>query len=278
MQQRKIYWMGIIILLAAACTNNSQDALKTTVEAFPPEQKKAVEQLLENTNTEATFFVSNLKGNQQLTYNHERADEGFLPASTFKVMNSLIFLQEGVITDTTVIQWDSVDRDWDKWNQDLTIDEAFEYSAAWVYQKLARQLGKAPIQYWLTKSDYGNATMGGNADDFWLKGNLQITARQQVGFLKRLYKNELPFDTSVQGKVKTMMKMETGDHFTWYYKTGWGRDTNPDIVWNVGLVETKDDVYFYALNLDATKTEQGELRKTLPQKLLKELEILPASR
>ena len=55
-------------------------------------------------------------------YNLDRAKERFLPASTFKIFNSLVGLETGVIRDTaTVIKWDGITREDKEWNQDLSM-------------------------------------------------------------------------------------------------------------------------------------------------------------
>lgn len=264
-------------MVVTSCADGSKDALKVTVQEFPASYKRTVDTLLGNAGTEVGFVLVSLNGKKRLVYNADRIDSGFLPASTFKIFSSLVFLQEGVITDSTVIKWDSVNRDWDKWNRDMTLKDAFRYSAVWVYQELARELGRARIQYWLTRSDYGNATTGGDIDNFWLEGSLKITPRQQVDFLRKLYRNELPFDAKVQQQVKDLMDMESTDHYSWHYKTGWATKPKSEVVWNVGFIETAGGVYFYALNLEPTDNQSAELRKTLPRKLLKALDIFPVT-
>ena len=57
-------------------------------------------------------------------------DSAYTPASTFKIVNSLIGIQTGIITDENmVIKWDGVKRWNEDWNKDLTMKEAFAVSA-----------------------------------------------------------------------------------------------------------------------------------------------------
>jgi len=78
-----------------------------------------------------TFALFNNGTGQFTIYNLKRyRDSAFLPASTFKIVNSLIGLQTGKITnDSMVIKWDGVVRPVKEGNKDLTMYEAFRLSA-----------------------------------------------------------------------------------------------------------------------------------------------------
>jgi len=110
-----------------------------------------------------------------------------------------------------------------------------------------------------------------------MKGNLRITPRQQLDFLKMLYRRELPFDRSIQDQVLAMMLREENGRYSYYYKTGWARAPSPDITWNMGIIRTGDDVYFYVLNLEVQNDVEGEYRKTIPELLLRDFGILPGN-
>src|ERR1035437_5374248 len=61
-------------------------------------------------------------------YNLSRyKDSAYLPASTFKIVNSLIGLQTGrIVNEKMIIKWDGVKRWNEDWNKDLTMEEAFK--------------------------------------------------------------------------------------------------------------------------------------------------------
>ena len=44
-------------------------------------------------NVNGTFVLKNMDTNKTLIYNKERSDKEFVPASTFKILNSMIALQ-----------------------------------------------------------------------------------------------------------------------------------------------------------------------------------------
>ena len=88
---------------------------------------------------------------------------GFLPASTFKVFNSLVALQTGAVADEhTIILWDSVERR-PEWNVDMDMATAIERSCVPWYQEVARRAGAERMQHWLDTVHYGNATKIGRA-------------------------------------------------------------------------------------------------------------------
>lgn len=108
----------------------------------------------------------------------------------------MISLETGVISDEiAILTWDGVERKLPAWNRDLNMREAIKLSAYWFYQVLARRVGHDRMQKWVTQVGYGNRNIGSkeDVDKFWLRGELRITPQEQIQFLQRLYKNDLPF-------------------------------------------------------------------------------------
>ena len=103
------------------------------------------------------FGLYNNATNEFTFYNKKRfTDSSFLPASTFKIVNSLIGLQTGVISsDSMIIKWDGVKRNVEEWNKDLSMYEAFRVSAVPYYQEVARRIGKDRMEYWMDTVNYG---------------------------------------------------------------------------------------------------------------------------
>lgn len=216
------------------------------------------------------FVLYDLKNNEYKVFNPGRANEQFIPASTFKIPNSLIALQEKVITDENeVIKWDGVDRNNPNWNQDQTLKSAFKFSTVWFYQELARRIGEAKYHEWLKKLNYGNMKTGSKVDDFWLRGDIAISPYEQIAFLKKFQSNSLPFDQSVLDKVKGIMLFEETSDYKLYGKTGWAIRVEPAVGWFVGFVETKDNVYFFANNIVVNKEEDIKFRVEITKEILK---------
>lgn len=210
----------------------------------------------------------------------ERCKERFIPASTFKIFNSLVALETGVIKDeNTIIKWDSVERAVKQWNQDMDMKQAFKYSAVWFYQELARLIGEQKMKYYLQKSWYGNMDMDGGIDQFWLTGKLRIAQEEQIDFLKNLYDNKLTaFSTKTMNTVKNIMLQEDTLGYKLRAKTGWGKADSTDIGWYVGWIETKDNVYFFATNIEAVNPDLVKFpaaRISITKDILRDLKVLP---
>jgi len=194
-----------------------------------------------------SFVLYDLQKNNYLIYNREQFHEPFLPASTFKIFNSLIGLETGVIKDADfVIPWDSIVRPGIDWNQDHNLRSAFRNSVVPYYQELARRVGSQRMKYWLDKARYGNADTSGGIDRFWLDGGLRITPAQQIEFLERLYKNELPFSRRSMDIVKDIMVVRDTVDFKLRAKTGRSEQGGRQIGWYVGYLERKGNVYVFS--------------------------------
>ena len=194
-------------------------------------------------------------GNGKFTiYNLSRyRDSSYLPASTFKIVNSLIGLQSGKISsDSMVIKWDGLKRRVEEWNRDLTMYEAFRVSAVNYYQEVARRIGKDTMQFWLESLSYGTKKIATKIDSFWLDNSLKIKPDEQLGLVKELYFNKLPFHKYNQEIVKKAMLFESNSNYKLSYKTGWGfNEKGHSIGWVVGWIEENQHPYFFVLNIES---------------------------
>lgn len=198
-------------------------------------------------NVDGSFVLYDRQNDKYIFYNREQFSHALTPASTFKICNSLIGLETGIIQDADfVIPWDSITRQNPGWNSDQGLKTAFKNSTVWYYQELARRVGGQQMKYWLDKANYGNADTSGDIDKFWLSGGLRISPGQQIDFLKRLHDNDLPFSQRSMDIVKNMMIVKDTSGYVVSAKTGWGSHDNKDIGWYVGYLETNDNVYYFA--------------------------------
>jgi beta-lactamase class D len=223
-----------------------------------------------------TLVLHSLHDDSVLVHDPARADQPYIPASTFKIPNSLFALETGVIEDENVVlKWDGERRPIEVWNRDHTMRSAIEVSAVWFYQEMARRIGRKRMKAWVNRVGYGNRDIGGDLDSFWLDGKLRITARQQVAFLRRLAKDELPFSERTRKIVKDILVLEKTDAHVLRGKTGLGGSPDePGVGWIVGWVEAKEKQWVYAMNLEITKPEHIPLRKALLIEILKALGVL----
>jgi beta-lactamase class D len=246
-------------------------------QAGPTTERPDLGRFFEPYGARGTFVVLEDRGGGRIMHNAERAAEGFLPASTFKIMNSLVALETGVVGLDDTIAWDGVDRGVGSWNQDQRMRDAFQWSTVWFYQELARRVGEGRMRGFLLREDYGNADTGGGIDEFWLSGDLRISAQEQVDFLKRLRRRQLQFPAEVVGVVEELMVLERCPDYTLRGKTGWARPGGVHLGWLVGWAEHAGDVHYYALNLESAADDfpMIEARQSITRGILAELGILP---
>lgn len=229
---------------------------------------------------EGSILIYDARRDRVFQHNPSRNTTAFLPASTFKILNSLIALETGAISDeVAVLTWDGIQRKLPAWNRDLNMREAIKLSAYWFYQVLARRVGHDRMQKWVTQVGYGNQKIGSQADidKFWLRGELRITPEQQIQFLRRFYKNDLPFQARSFSIVKDIMTLEKTPDYTIRGKTGWvGFDdgVKPQIGWLVGYLEKGKDVYFFATNIEIRNEKDASARMEVTRRCLKDLRLL----
>lgn len=237
------------------------------------------ERFFQENNLRGTFAMFNNGTGVFTVYNLKRyRDSTYLPASTFKIINSLIGLQTGKISsDSMVIPWDGVERSVAAWNQDLNMYQAFRASAVPYYQEVARRIGKDTMQFWLDSLKYGAGTDKKNykitkIDTFWLDNSLKITPDQNLGVVKQLYFDELPFFKVYQQKVKHAMLFEDNANYKLAYKTGWAQtEQNHALGWIVGWIEENKHPYFFVLNVesDDPNYDMKEVRLKMLKDILK---------
>ncbi|MFQ4135852.1 class D beta-lactamase [Nodosilinea sp. PGN35] len=229
---------------------------------------------------EGAIIIHDLNQNVTYEHNRDRNRQPFLPASTFKILNSLIALETGVVSsDLAILTWDGLERMVPAWNRDQNMWTAFNLSAVWFYQVLARRIGHDRMQQWVNAAGYGNQTIGSPdaIDSFWLEGELRITPQQQIEFLQRLYRNELPFSEQVVATVKDIMIVERTPNYTLRAKTGWagfGESAQPQTGWYVGYLDQGENVYLFATNIDIRNDADGPARLDLTRRCFESLNLL----
>lgn len=219
------------------------------------------------------FVLYDMKNDEYIRYNPERCKQRFIPASTFKIFNSLAALETGAVKDENdTIRWDGVDRGWSEWNKDMDMKHAFKYSSVWFYKEIARRIGEEKMQELININEYGNKDISGGIDLFWLEGGFRVSPDEQIEFLKKLFKNELRFSQSTTDKVKKVMIYEENDHHILRAKTGWGIRFEIQVGWFIGYLEKDENVYFFATNVESINPEKGYVsRIEITKKILSEL-------
>lgn len=207
-----------------------------------------------------------------------------LPASTFKIINLLIALETRTIEDENeIVKWGG-STDTVKYGyrpdiyRDMSVKEAFELSAGWVYVELSKRIGKDTYREYLTKCGYGNANLTQDDPDFWNFGGFAISPKNQVEFIKSLYEEKLPFSKHNIDIVKRVMVTESTDDYVIHAKTGWTRENNINTGWWTGYIDTKDGAFIFATRLlqdrKMKRSDFGSCRKEITKKVFKELGVI----
>ena len=202
--------------------------------------------------TPATFVVAPVDGAQIQVAVPDRAQVRYRPASTYKLLNALLFQETGVAQNLDeVILWDGVDREIESWNRDHTLASAIEVSAVWVFEELSGRMDAARAAELVAAADYGNADIGDAIGAYWLQGALRISAIEQLAFLEDLYGGRLPLDVQNQADLVAAMTSTEVAGATIRYKTGTALAGPDPVAWLVGIVEPTDGAaQVFAFNTD----------------------------
>ena len=235
---------------------------------------ESLKKYFDENKVDGCFTMLNNADGKVTVYNMKYDTMRFTPASTFKIFNSLVGLQTGKITDEKmVIKWDGVKRWNEDWNKDMDMTEAFKVSNVAWYQEVARRIGKDTMQRWIDSIGYGNKNISGPVDSFWLNNKLKISPDEQLGFVKKLYFDQLPFRRSVQQMVRDVMVQENNTAYKLSYKTGWGFGEDGNALgWIVGWIEENRHVYFFVTFVKALVKEidMKTVRLSITKSILKQ--------
>lgn len=219
----------------------------------------------------------------------EKCARRLVPASSFKVPHALIALETGVLSSPTEVRkWDGTKYAVAMWNQDQTLDTAMRRSAIWFFQGTAKQIGKQRMEEWLKRFRYGNADASGEITRFWLGGPLRISPDEQLDFLARMYRGELPVSAKTLEAVKatlvqgpdTVANTRDGIHLGGPWKdgavlsckTGTYLQAEGDITWLIGHVATRGKRFVF---VSAVQSPPGKQQTPHPA-LASALEALKA--
>jgi beta-lactamase class D len=240
------------------------------------EESAGVGKIFRSEKVNGTFVLYDAKADSYIGHNKPRAEKRYVPASTFKIPNSLIGLSVGAVksVDEVLPYKSNVPPLSKAWEKDMGLREAIGMSNVPIYQELARRIGLERMRENVSKMEYGNREIGDTVDTFWLKGPLEISAIEQTQFLARLANDELPFPKDCQKSVREIILVEQGENWKLYGKTGWQNAPGRGTGWWVGWVWKGDCLYTFALNMDIRKASDAGKRIEIGKECLKALGIL----
>lgn len=282
----KRYFLWFALILLVSCKKEKKNKAKpqetsATVEATRHQIKvDGFQKLLDTAQLKGAILLYDFKKETYYSNDFEWSQSGKLPASTYKIPNSIIALETGVVEDqNTIFVWNGEKRFLKSWEEDLTFKQAFQRSCVPCYQEIARKVGVEHMNAYLKKLQYGKIYVDStNLDSFWLQGNSRINQFQQIDFLLRFYKSQLAISKRTEAIVKEIMTLKRTENYVLRGKTGWSVAGDFHNGWFVGYIESNDKVFFFATNVepigdfDAEKFQLN--RKVITYEALKELNVL----
>lgn len=228
------------------------------------------------TGYDGAFVLVDLESGDTIRYNKKRCALQISPCSTFKIFNSLAGLDSGVLTGADhKMKWDGKQRSMPNWNKDQTLQSAITDSVVWYFQNVARDVGMPRMQKYVDEVGYGNRDLSGGLTTFWIDSSLKISADEQVVFLKKLYFDQLPFSTTSQDTVKTLIKLKETPNTVFSGKTGSDSQNGKRVLgWFVGYVVHNGHPYAFATNIKSKDNAWGRRARDITEKILVDAKLL----
>ncbi len=274
---KKIVVITLLILFSSCenkVKNKSVEVKETKIIT------KSFQEILDSAKVKGAILIYDFQKGKWYSNDFEWTKKGKLPASTFKITNSIIGLETEVIkSDSMLFKWNGEKRRLKVWEQDLTFNKAFHYSCVPCYQEVAKKIGVERMNNYLKKLNYGFMKVDSTSiDNFWLQGNSKINQQQQIDFLKRFYTSELPISKRTERIMKELMVIEENEAFKISGKTGWSIRNGNNNGWFVGYIETKKGIHFFATNIEPKEDFNMKMfpmiRKEISYKAFKQIGII----
>lgn len=253
----------------------TSDTTKPTLPVEPEKQTVPLSERINENDLKAYFEEYDhatmllTDGNSSVAYNEDFSEEPHPPFSTFKIPNSLIALEEGVVSiEDSLRKWDGVEYNRQELNQDQDMASAMKHSCLWYYKQLANDIGNEAMQSHINNIQYGNMDLTGGIDTFWLGTSLLISPAQQLDFIMKLYHNELPFQQENMDYVKSILKQDAYP-FDLYGKTGSSGD---GMGWFVGYALLEEKPIFFAAYMEG-ESASGLIARDVTAQMFEDLFI-----
>jgi beta-lactamase class D len=277
----KAIYIASILILFFSCADKKSASNKKEDKMTEREIVIAeFQSIIDSANVEGSILIYDPEDDKFYSNDFIWAKNGKLPASTFKIPNSIIALETGAVeNDSTLFKWSGEKRRLREWEQDLIFRDAFHFSCVPCYQEIARKIGVKNMTEYLNKLAYGDMKVdSSHIDLFWLEGDSRISQFQQIDFLKRFYQSELPISERTEAIMKRMLVIEENDNYRLSGKTGWSIRNGNNNGWFVGYLETRNKTYFFATNVEPEQQFNMDMfpmiRKELTFKAFEQMGII----
>lgn len=296
---KTVYWVFICAFILTGCSNNrgaeekislehetkeldeeimekmesSSDSIEPDIEDF----NESMEMEPEIVDMDWSEYFNGLNGaavvydvsNRRYTiYNSELALTRRSPCSTFKIISSLIALENGIIEPEDSIRTWSGEIFWNEdWNKDIDFSEAFRTSCVWYYRQVIDDIGKDTMQKELDKLQYGNCDISDwegrlNTNNnnraltgFWIESSLMISPKEQVEVMERIFGDNSGYSEETQNELKQVMLVSEQERtdISIYGKTGMGKADGIVVdAWFTGFAEGTEGKIYFCVHLGRT--------------------------
>ena len=224
---------------------------------------------------EGSFVLYDLNGDTWKIYDLEQATLRTAPNSTYKIYDALFGLEEGVIApDDSFMAWDGTHHPFEVWNKNQDLLSAMQSSVNWYFEEIDNQIGESAVQGYLQTMGYGNEIVNTAFSPYWMQGALKISPVEQVELLTALHSNRFDFAPENIDAVKNSICLFSSEGKSLYGKTGTGRVDGQDVNgWFVGYMETADNTYFFAANIQASENATGSKASEISLSILSHMGI-----
>lgn len=290
--KKKWIWILLPVLLFAGCAKEQNEG---SIEEPLPQTKISSEPITEETTisqqsssledtaaviTEVDWsdYFDGINGaavlynpneNMYQIYQEELANTRRSPCSTFKIISSLIGLEQEIIIPNASTKTWSGEWFWnDDWNKDIDFDEAFRTSCVWYFREVINEIGQDAMQTELEKLQYGNCdssdwegrlnTNNNNRalTGFWIESSLKISPKEQTEVMERIFGSQSAYSQKTQEQLKQVMlsTQQEDPNLTIYGKTGMGKANGVTVdAWFTGFADLAEERVYFCIYLGETK-------------------------
>lgn len=212
------------------------------------------------------FVLYDISEDSYLVYNKELARKRTSPYSTYKPFIALNALENGVITaEENFLPWDGREYYFDEWNKDQNLETAMANSVNWYFTRLDSNLGRSQAKSFLKYIGYGNCSLSGSMDSYWLEGSLKVSSIEQARLYAGLYTNE--FNCKSENIAAVTDSLDLGGGL--YGKTGTGQIDGKTVNgWFNGVFESDGKVYGFSCRIESDNGADGARAADIAQEIL----------
>ena len=289
-----LLFVCILACMITGCANYSAEEKPPAESGNSVESENEISADIETVEADWSEYFNGRNGtaviydpsNRRYTvYNQKLAETRSSPCSTFKIISSLIALENGIILPENSTRTWSGERFWNEdWNKDIDFREAFRTSCVWYFRQVIDDIGKDRMQKELEKLQYGNCdisdwegSLNTNNNNraltgFWIESSLRISPKEQTEVMERIFGGNSDYSEETQNQLKQVMLVPEQDRadLSLYGKTGMGKANGVVVdAWFTGIAESTEGTIYFCVRLG--ETEELDVSSTVAKEIAIEI-------